>query len=89
MSCCGGKRETLYNNKYNQSDTNNEFEINNEVAVPKSFYFKYLSSKPLTIKGEITGNIYQFHDSEITIQVDRRDGTFMTGMPLLQRIENP
>jgi hypothetical protein len=85
MSCCGDKRSKIYHDPYRQPGMK-DIEQGGAGQVATVVNFRYSGPASLTVKGEITGNIYRFDQPGATIEVDRRDASFMTGIPRLSKV---
>ena len=86
MSCCGDKRSKIYNDPYSQTRSSGGGIEGRSAQGPAGSEFEYIGPTSLTVKGAITGNIYRFEQPGSVIEVDRRDASFVTGIPNLRRV---
>lgn len=87
MACCGDKRNKIYGDPYSHTRSNGGSLEGSTVHRPAGaeFEFKYIGNTAMTVIGVITGNVYRFEHGGATLEVDRRDASFMTGIPRLIR----
>ena len=87
MSCCGEKRSKIYHNPYSNAGAYEGAMPEQTVQLPEGSYFIYTGATALTAKGVITGTVYRFEQNGSTLEVDRRDAPFMTGIPNLNKLQ--
>ena len=87
MSCCGEKRSKIYHDPYSLPGSDTGTNAGQPVQLPEAVYFENTGAKSLTATGVITGTVYRFDKTGSTLEVDRRDASFMTGIPNLRRFQ--
>ena len=87
MSCCGEKRSKIYHNPYSHAGAGAGTMTGQSAHFPEGSYFVYTGSTSLTAKGVITGKLYRFEHTGSTLEVDRRDASFLTGIPNLKKLQ--
>jgi hypothetical protein len=87
MSCCGDKRSKIYHDPYSQAGVGESTIAGQSVQQPEGSYFVYTGATGLTAKGVITGTVYRFEQPGSTLEVDRRDASFLTGIPNLKKLQ--
>lgn len=85
MSCCGEKRSKIYHDPWSYPGAENGANTGQSVQLPEAVYFAYTGATALTATGVITGTVYRFDKPGATLEVDRRDAAFMTGIPNLRK----
>jgi len=86
MSCCGEKRSKIYPDPYSHSGADTGANTGQAVQLPESSHFVYTGATALTAKGVITGTVYRFETTGSTLEIDRRDASFLTGIPNLRKV---
>ena len=86
MSCCGEKRSKIYHDPYSHSGGDSGANTGQAVQLPEGSYFVYTGARSLTANGVITGTVYQFEKTGSILEIDRRDASFMTGIPNLRKL---
>ena len=86
MSCCGEKRSAFYNDPFVHKRNTEAVQEGQPSNVPVNPYFEYTGSTAMTVKGAITGHVYRFEGQGTRLEVDRRDASFMAGIPKLKRV---
>lgn len=87
MSCCGEKRSKIYHDPYSHSGADTGADASQPFQLPEGSYFVYTGSTSLTANGVITGTAYRFEKTGSILEVDRRDASFMTGIPNLRKFK--
>ena len=87
MSCCGEKRNKIYPDPYSHTGADERAIAEQSVQLPEGSYFVYTGATSLTAKGVITGTVYRFEKNESVLEVDRRDASFLTGVPNLKKFQ--
>jgi hypothetical protein len=76
----------MYHNPYSQAMPNDAVLADQASRQAEGAYFIYTGATSLTAKGVITGNVYRFEKTGSTVEVDRRDASFLTGVPNLRKL---
>jgi hypothetical protein len=87
MSCCGEKRSRINQEPYLLTRADSGENAGQPVQLPGGSYFVYTGATSLTANGVITGTIYRFDKNGSILEVDRRDASFMTGIPNLRKVQ--
>jgi hypothetical protein len=87
MSCCGEKRSKIYHNPYSPSGMDEGTFAGQTAQLPEGSYFVYTGATSMTAKGVITGTVYRFETTGSKLEVDRRDASFLTGVPNLKKVQ--
>ena len=86
MSCCGEKRSKIYHDPYSHSGADSGTNTGQAVQLPQGSHFAYTGATSLTANGVITGTVYRFEKTGSILEIDRRDASFMTGIPNLRKL---
>jgi hypothetical protein len=87
MSCCGEKRSKIYHDPWAYSGEESGTVDGQPIRIPNGSSFVYTGATSMTATGVITGTVYRFERTGDILEVDRRDASFMTGIPNLQRFK--
>jgi hypothetical protein len=85
MSCCGDKRSRIYNDPYSKIRSPDGVPDDQQAFIPANSFFEYTGATAMTVKGAVTGQIYRFEKPGALLEVDRRDASFMAGIPNLKK----
>ncbi len=80
MSCCGNKREEFL--QLNSSANKNTYI---PTKIFDDVWFEYTGETALTIKGNISRNVYRFSSKGDTQLIDYRDASSMMAINMLKR----
>ena len=87
MSCCGEKRNKIYHDPYSHAGMDEVPITGQAIQQPEGSSFIYTGATALTAKGVITGTFYRFEQTGSVLEVDRRDASFLTGIPNLKKLQ--
>lgn len=81
MSCCGNKREEFLQSLSSQKTT-----LIPVVKTWSDMMFEYIGQTSLVVKGSVSGNVYRFSKTGVSLLVDYRDVSGMMAVPMLKKL---